>query len=92
METQAKSHTVRPIVRFHVLPCPFCGSEAALRSCLGEHWIGCDNKECQFDTDFYSTPEMAVEIWNDSARCHGNKSNGKVHDRPTAEENSDAKQ
>jgi hypothetical protein len=66
---------VEPVVRFEILPCPFCGTQSFLRSCMGEYWVGCENRECQFDTDFFNTPEMAVEIWNDSARFRANKSN-----------------
>ena len=47
-----------------LLPCPFCGGEAALHSYaqFGVHWVSCT--ECKGDTEPSSSSKQAIEAWN----------------------------
>jgi hypothetical protein len=50
--------------------CPFCASEASMRSMLGQRFRGyCTNDEdCGAATAFFDTEEEAAEKWNRRAQ------------------------
>ena len=45
-----------------LLPCPFCGSLAEMKSAVGECWAGCIR--CGIGTPMYSSPERGAAKWN----------------------------
>ena len=45
-----------------LLPCPFCGGEAALAYGVYDRWIFC--KKCGASTKQYETNEEAIAAWN----------------------------
>jgi Lar family restriction alleviation protein len=48
-----------------LLPCPFCGGEAKLCECLGEHWVACIS--CQASYPMSSNKDIAIAQWNTRA-------------------------
>ena len=42
--------------------CPFCGGEAVVAVAMGEFWVYCT--KCAASTQFGTTPEAAVIIWD----------------------------
>lgn len=53
-------------------PCPFCGSQAVLRTTawdekdiLRRYWAKCSNDDCGITTKAVHPPDMAMKAWND---------------------------
>ena len=79
---QVSGVPLQPVVRFSILPCPFCGTSAVLNSVNNDHWVICEDSDCAFSTDFISAPDVAVEVWNDLARnVAAHKSNNASPDK-----------
>ena len=55
-----------------LLPCPWCGEEAALESDSGHHWVQCTNLESCGRTDEcnYNSVGEAEAAWNQRAHYH----------------------
>jgi len=43
-------------------PCPFCGSPAEIRACMGDRWARCT--ECEAETGFVKSDSHAIAVWN----------------------------
>lgn len=73
-EYDASTNTTNPYKTYKLLPCPFCGKEAQLKthwqtvpelneiSTRKEHYVSCSSCGCRMPDSF--TENAAVEAWN----------------------------
>ena len=45
-----------------LLPCPFCGADAAMTTAMGESWVVCE--KCNASGDMCNSEEAAAAAWN----------------------------
>lgn len=51
-----------------LLPCPFCGGDAALRGHQApEFWVFCDAIGCKASTEAFGSKQRAISAWNTRA-------------------------
>ena len=58
-----------PVMRDDLLPCPFCGGEAALYADDGlgcPYW--CECTACETRGQYFNRPDTAADRWNHRAR------------------------
>jgi Lar family restriction alleviation protein len=51
------------MAEIEIKPCPFCGGEAKLTTCMDESWVSC--KSCLASAPLVASKEGALKAWND---------------------------